>query len=125
MFVAENMDQSFTGCFFLSTSLILQLLFAVLVVGRLNDSLRLDLLAGLAKFQRAHAPRMDPLEDSLVDELGWPDLRLVGHISLADLINVIKLLVEYLMHLDWVVLILVHLEDSVGQADGVLETRRG
>jgi len=66
---------------------------------------------------------MDLLEDCLVDELGRTYTRLIGHISFTDLIDVIELLVEYLLHLVRIILILMHLENSVCQTDCVLETR--
>ena len=52
---------------------------------------------------------MDPLKHCLVDQLSWADTCLVSHIRLANLVDVLKLLVEHLMHLDRVILVLVHL----------------
>ena len=66
---------------------------------------------------------MDPFEYSLIDELSRSNTRLVGHISLTDLIDVIKLLVEDLVHLIRIVFVLMHLNNGLCQADSVLEAR--
>ena len=52
---------------------------------------------------------MNPFKHCLVDQLGWADACFVSHVRLANLVNVLELLVEHLMHLDRVVLVLVHL----------------
>ena len=55
----------------------------------------------------------DSLENCLVDQGARTDARLKGRISIANRINVIKLLVEDVMHLVGVTLELVYLEQGV------------
>ena len=55
----------------------------------------------------------DSLENCLVDQGARADARLKGRISITYSINVIKLLVEDVMHLVGVALELVYLENGV------------
>jgi hypothetical protein len=71
-----------------------------------------------------HVSAPDALIDSLVNQGRGPDLSLKSGVCITNRVNVIKLLVKNLMHLDGVVFKFVNLQHCVSKTDCMLETRR-
>ena len=103
----------------------LELFVAVSIVDCLYDGVRLYLLTRLSENQRLEVFPPDPLEHILVHERARPNFSLICRVSVTNLIDVLKLLVEHLVHLVGICLEFVHLKDGVGELDGVLKARRG
>ena len=103
----------------------LELFVAVSIVDCLYDGVRLYLLTRLPENQRLEVFPPDPLEHILINQSTRPNFSLICRISVTNLVDVLKLLVEHLVHLVGIGLEFVHLKDGVGELDGVLEAGRG
>lgn len=97
------------------------MLLAFFGIRRFDYCVSFDLVSWLAQNKWLHVSGTNALENCLVDEVGWSDFSLKSGVSVTNCVNMIKLLVEHLMHLDRVVFEFVDLQDSLCETNCMLE----
>lgn len=123
MLIAKHPDQALPCLLLQLLCLLLKSFRAILDVGCFDYGFSFDLLSGLAKHQGLELFALDLLVDSLVDHCRRTYPSLVRRVGITDLVNVLELLVEHVVHPEGVNFELVNLEDSVSKGDSVLKAR--